>query len=392
MTVPETRAAPVGERGREVGGSRALQHRGRDSTSPTRRSPTSRPRGSSSTRPARSSSTTRTGRPRRLAARARGRESLPLVSAGGKRYTFRIRDGFRFSPPSNERVTAADVQVLDRAQPEPEAEAGRGRSAFIGDIVGLQAYRAGRAQHISGVVARGNTPEIELTRAAPDFPARSRCRSSAPCRSARRSIPAGSARSLPRGPTTCLVHAEAADRSQTQPELPRAASAPARSDRLHARHRQSADRRPDRGWGGRLRRRTAFRPRRVARLAARYGAGSAGGAGGERSATSPSRSWASPSSRSTRAARSSRTSTCARRSTTRSTGRRWRGSSSVPSPAWRANRPISSARGSPASKTSASIRSHGPDVATAKRLAAGRGGRAVLYTCNTARARSRLRS
>ena len=44
---------------------------------------------------------------------------LPNVSADGKTYTFTVREGFRFSPPSNEPVTAASfkaalVRVLSR--------------------------------------------------------------------------------------------------------------------------------------------------------------------------------------------------------------------------------------------------------------------------------------
>ena len=41
---------------------------------------------------------------------------MPRVSAGGRTYTFRIRSGFRFSPPSNELVTAATFKrTLERA-------------------------------------------------------------------------------------------------------------------------------------------------------------------------------------------------------------------------------------------------------------------------------------
>ena len=46
--------------------------------------------------------------------------SPPAVSADGRTYTFTIRPGFRFSPPSNEAVTARDLQVHDRAEPESE--------------------------------------------------------------------------------------------------------------------------------------------------------------------------------------------------------------------------------------------------------------------------------
>ena len=98
--------------------------------------------------------------------------SLPTVSAGGRRYTFRIREGFRFSPPSNERVTAETFKYAIERSMSPKLKRAAIAQVFMGDLAGLQAYRAGRAEHISGVVARRNRLEIELTRAAPDFPAR----------------------------------------------------------------------------------------------------------------------------------------------------------------------------------------------------------------------------
>ena len=40
----------------------------------------------------------------------------PAVSAGGRVYTFRIRPGYRFSPPSGQPVTAAAFQrAIERA-------------------------------------------------------------------------------------------------------------------------------------------------------------------------------------------------------------------------------------------------------------------------------------
>ena len=49
-------------------------------------------------------------------------QSLPTRSPDGRTYTFTIRHGFRFSPPSNQPVTAADVQAVDRTHLEPEDE------------------------------------------------------------------------------------------------------------------------------------------------------------------------------------------------------------------------------------------------------------------------------
>ena len=88
-------------------------------------------------------------------------ESTPAVSPDGLAYTFRIRPGFRFSPPSTEAVTAASfVRAFERVL-APQMKSDRGAS-FVQDVAGAQAFAAGRADHISGVVARGNLLTIRL--------------------------------------------------------------------------------------------------------------------------------------------------------------------------------------------------------------------------------------
>jgi len=93
--------------------------------------------------------------------------SLPRVSADGKRYTFTIREGYRFSPPSNERITAQTFKYSIERSLSPKL---RLAAMFASDIVGVAAYRQGRAQHIAGITARGNRLTIELTRDARHFP------------------------------------------------------------------------------------------------------------------------------------------------------------------------------------------------------------------------------
>ena len=64
---------------------------------------------------------------------------MPTVSPDGRTYTFRIRPGFRFSPPSNEPVTAETFRLHDRA----DALAARaGLPGLRPGIVGVDAYRA----------------------------------------------------------------------------------------------------------------------------------------------------------------------------------------------------------------------------------------------------------
>jgi ABC-type oligopeptide transport system substrate-binding subunit len=95
---------------------------------------------------------------------------LPAVSPDGRTYTFTLRDDYFFSPPSNERVTAAHFKyAIDRtlnhmmnspAQP------------FMQDIVGVDQVISGQATTVSGVVANGNTLTIQLKQPAGDFLAR----------------------------------------------------------------------------------------------------------------------------------------------------------------------------------------------------------------------------
>jgi peptide/nickel transport system substrate-binding protein len=96
--------------------------------------------------------------------------ALPKRSADGKTYTFTIRNGFRFSPPSNAPVTAQTFKdTIERTlNPKMKSPA----LGFAKDIVGETSYAAGKARHISGISVRGNTLAIRLTDNKPDFLAR----------------------------------------------------------------------------------------------------------------------------------------------------------------------------------------------------------------------------
>lgn len=91
--------------------------------------------------------------------------SAPRITHGGKRYTFTLRKGFRFSDGAPVRADAfarAIDRTLARGVESPWA-------AYTGDIMGASAVLAGRATHASGVVARGTTLVINLVRPIPDF-------------------------------------------------------------------------------------------------------------------------------------------------------------------------------------------------------------------------------
>ena len=103
-----------------------------------------------------------------------------------KSYTFTIRHGFRFSPPSNAPVTAQTFKFSIERALSPKITSGPARN-FAADIVGVDAYEAGKAKHISGVRVRGNTLTIQLTDPRRTSSRGSRCRTSAPSRPVRRS-------------------------------------------------------------------------------------------------------------------------------------------------------------------------------------------------------------
>ena len=94
--------------------------------------------------------------------------AMPARSADGRTYTFTIRSGFRFSPPSNAPVTAQTFKFSIERALSPKIPDGQARN-FAGDIVGVEAYEAGKAKHISGIRARGNTLTVQLTDASPDI-------------------------------------------------------------------------------------------------------------------------------------------------------------------------------------------------------------------------------
>jgi DNA-binding SARP family transcriptional activator/ABC-type oligopeptide transport system substrate-binding subunit len=102
--------------------------------------------------------------------------SMPAVSPDGRTYTFTVRPGYKFSPPSNQPVTAETFRYsIERAlspkltkhslSPAQNAPGPR----FVDDIEGEKAFRRGRAEHISGLRASGDTLSITLTKPSPDF-------------------------------------------------------------------------------------------------------------------------------------------------------------------------------------------------------------------------------
>lgn len=93
--------------------------------------------------------------------------AMPEVSPDGMTYSFTIRDGFVFSPPSDEAVTAETFRYTIERALSPVLESFNAR--WLSDIEGAEAYMAGEAPTLSGVEASGDQLTIRLTESSGDF-------------------------------------------------------------------------------------------------------------------------------------------------------------------------------------------------------------------------------
>ena len=115
-----------------------------------------------------------------------------------------------------------------------------GRWPFLSDIVGAQAVHRRQGQLGLRHQGAGATSSHQADEPRPGLPGpRWRCRSCAPCRRTRRSTRRASRRPAAGPYYIAGAHAEAADRAQAEPELPRDPPAQLRQDRLHGRRRTS---------------------------------------------------------------------------------------------------------------------------------------------------------
>jgi ABC-type transport system substrate-binding protein/class 3 adenylate cyclase len=89
-------------------------------------------------------------------------EAVPTPTDGGRAYTFAIRRGFRFSPPANEKVTAATFEATIERELDPRMKSPS--AGVLSGIAGYHAYVTGKTSRLSGVSARGSTLTIRLSR------------------------------------------------------------------------------------------------------------------------------------------------------------------------------------------------------------------------------------
>ncbi|HYZ30533.1 MAG TPA: ABC transporter substrate-binding protein, partial [Thermoleophilaceae bacterium] len=100
--------------------------------------------------------------------------SMPAVSRDGRTFTFSVRRGRRFAPPSGAVVTAEDVRAsIERAMSRQLGSGSRGAPQpgmlFLGDVAGAKAFHRRRARHVRGISVKGDSISFTLTRASKTF-------------------------------------------------------------------------------------------------------------------------------------------------------------------------------------------------------------------------------
>ena len=97
--------------------------------------------------------------------------AMPEVSPDGLTYTFSIKPGFGFSPPSTEPLTAETYRYsIERALSAELDEIGLPRAIqYLDDIVGAADYHDGKADHVSGLQALDDKLVITLAAPSPTF-------------------------------------------------------------------------------------------------------------------------------------------------------------------------------------------------------------------------------
>jgi ABC-type transport system substrate-binding protein len=98
---------------------------------------------------------------------------MPEVSADGLTYTFTIKPGFGFSPPSTEKITAETYRYSIERSLSPVFDVNYMRGIdFLDDIAGAQAFHDGTADHVTGLQAQDDKLVVTLTKPSATFLAR----------------------------------------------------------------------------------------------------------------------------------------------------------------------------------------------------------------------------
>ena len=95
--------------------------------------------------------------------------AMPEVSADGLTYTFTVREGYVFSPPSGEPITAETYRFSIERALSPALGPNATAIDQLSVISGSQAFHDGEASSVSGLHADGETLTINLDRPDPAF-------------------------------------------------------------------------------------------------------------------------------------------------------------------------------------------------------------------------------
>ena len=95
--------------------------------------------------------------------------AMPTLSPDRRTYTFTVRRGFRFAPPSNAPLDAQTFRFSIERALNPKLGSRAPGIDFLGDLEGAQAFHAGRAAHVSGIRVRDQRISFTLTRPSADF-------------------------------------------------------------------------------------------------------------------------------------------------------------------------------------------------------------------------------
>ena len=167
--------------------------------------------------------------------------SLPTRSADGRTYTFTVRNGFAFSPPSRgERVTAETFRHALERSLHPKMDPGG--TSVLSDIAGVDAYRSGEGGPHRRHRGRWESTLDHTGRAGPQLSGPDRDA----CLVRRSSQHAGRSEGRARDPVCRSVLrrralAESPPRPQAEPQLPRVASPPLPRDPVLPRRRSGEE-------------------------------------------------------------------------------------------------------------------------------------------------------
>jgi serine/threonine-protein kinase len=97
--------------------------------------------------------------------------AFPRVSHRGGVWTYEIpvRNTYRFSPPSNAAVTAESMRYTIERALSPELGDFQPAAFFFNELVGEDAFRSGKAAHVSGISVRGSTLVLQTVKPVPDL-------------------------------------------------------------------------------------------------------------------------------------------------------------------------------------------------------------------------------